>query len=77
MLKREVLVAREKLEWDKGFEEYYGNMKEEIAEIKDSKIRRVCQQKLKELKKEIDANGATSWSGIYLIQASAQMDETI
>lgn len=70
-VKHEVLVEREKLEWDKGFEEYCGNMKEEIAGIKDSIIRQFCQQKLDELKKEIDANGATSWSGIYLIQALA------
>jgi ubiquinone/menaquinone biosynthesis C-methylase UbiE len=70
-VKHEMLVVREKLEWGKGFEEYYGNMKEEIAEIKDSRIKEAFQQKLEQLKKEIESNGATSWSGINLIQASS------
>lgn len=68
-VRQEMLVSREKLEWEKGFEEYYSNMKEEIAEIKDSRIRKVFQQNLEQLKKEIKTDGATSWSGIYLIQA--------
>jgi len=68
-VRHEMLVAREKLEWKKGFEEYYSNMKEEIAELKDSRIRKAFQQKLEQLKKEIETDGATSWSGIYLIQA--------
>jgi hypothetical protein len=46
-------------------------MKKEIAEVEDSRIRRAFQAKLEELKKEITNHGATSWSGIYLIQATA------
>jgi ubiquinone/menaquinone biosynthesis C-methylase UbiE len=47
------IKAREKLEWKEGFKEYYGNMKKEIAEVKDSKIRMVFRTKLEELRREI------------------------
>jgi len=63
--------TREKLEWKEGFDEYYENMKKEIAELENSSIREAFRAKLEELKKETTNHGATSWSGIYLIQATA------
>lgn len=63
-----MLVTREKLEWKEGFREYYDNMKKEVAEIKDSRVRQAFQHTLETLKEE--TTGATSWSGIYLIQTS-------
>ena len=65
-----MLVTREKLEWKEGFREYYDNMKKEIAEIKDSLIRHAFRHTLETLKEGIETTGATSWSGIYLIQTS-------
>jgi hypothetical protein len=62
----QAITARKKLEWTKGFEEYYSNMKREIAELGDAKIGEVFQQRLDELKEAIETFGATSWSGIYL-----------
>jgi hypothetical protein len=39
--------------------------------VEDSKIRIAFQGKLEELRKEIRKHGATSSSGIYLIEATA------
>lgn len=65
------IKAREKMEWKGGFKEYYKNMRKEMAEVEDSKIRIALQTKLQGLRKEIKKHGATSWSGIYLIKAAA------
>jgi ubiquinone/menaquinone biosynthesis C-methylase UbiE len=66
-----LIETRKKLAWREGFKEYYRNMEKEIAEVEDSKARIAFQAILEELRKEIEKHGATCWSGIYLIKATA------